>query len=95
MFGKTNIGYSRSFFSRFIHWQNYIHYLLLSASLLYSNTLEIGKVFIEDYATSSGFWSIIISLSILFFYYSIVLLVSDTVIHGVFWFLPGNLKWRD
>lgn len=63
---------------RFIEWQNYAHYVLLS-------------FFVSIVAK---FFGAPIDLR-MFFILLATIFVVDTIVHGIFWFLPKPVRWRD
>lgn len=76
---------TKSYFSRFIEWQNYIHYLLLTFGLVvFYHIIAKGTL---QHTTSEGF----MMFGILY----LAIFVIDSVVHGLFWALPKPWRWRD
>ena len=97
-----------SYFSRFIEWQNYVHYLLLAMFLLWvlhpiSTSIGLEQwfmqknVFMKDnwFALIKSFYNIFIAWVTMFLYYAFGFLIGDSIIHGIFYFLPKPYQWRD
>lgn len=71
---------AKGYFDRFTEWQNYAHYLL-------------NAVFITFYYVMFGnFNKTVIGM---FFELFIVLTISDSIVHFIFWNLPKPYRWRD
>lgn len=68
------------FTDRFFEWQNYVHYLLLT----------IGISWIANYIFLGNPVDIIMGI-ILY----VALFIIDTIVHGIFWFAPKPIRWRD
>jgi hypothetical protein len=80
---------SKSYFSRFGEWQNYAHYALLSfiITIYYYNTQSLVDF---NFVTQIGLYIKI------FFEMAIVLLVADSLVHGLFYYFPiRKYRWRD
>jgi len=80
----------KSFFSRFVEWQNYVHYLMLAGSVFIIHWLT-DVLGVEAQAVSMGglawVW--------LALFYAGGLLVFDSIIHALFWYAPKGIRWRD
>jgi hypothetical protein len=73
------------FMKRFMEWQNYVHYLLLTIVLtvfMHFNSIHLFHT--EMFLPNMNF-----------LYLYITIFVADTLIHGIFWYLPKGLRWRD
>jgi len=69
------------FFKRFMEWQNYVHYLLNAIFL--SAEVLLFKLY------GLNWFLMLLVIAVLLF-------VNDSVIHGIFWFLPKKYgRWRD
>ena len=69
-----------SFWTRFIEWQNYVHYILLGVFI------SVEVYYWQLYGLA---WYIMLPILIL------LIFVNDTIIHGIFWFSPKPIQWRD
>jgi hypothetical protein len=78
-----------SYYERFIQWQNYTHYVLLALWVYLWHSLPLNEVVEQIYINNS------LGIIPLILWWSAGLFVGDTIIHGVFWFLPKPLRWRD
>lgn len=78
------------YFKRFLDWQNYFHYFLLTLGLfiLHEITSMIG---LENWAILHY----VLGYGVLFIFYFIGFIIVDSLIHGLFWILPKPLRWRD
>jgi|GEM_PF-4637018 len=79
-----------NFFERFTEWQNYVHYLFLAIWVYIWHTLPLNEVIEQIYVNNNA-----LGLPVLILWWTIGLLIGDTIVHGVFWFLPKPLQWRD
>jgi len=75
--------------NNFKKWQNYVHYLMLTAAIFIfihpaSSGLEMQVVNGLPYAWAK-----------LFFFYAFWIFVADTLIHWLFSILPKPYKWGD
>lgn len=83
------------FAQRFVQWQNYVHYMLLTIGFV----LWIGyNPWYEHVAAqfAGGVGTRFFTAGIeLFLITALGLFVVDSIVHAVFWFLPEPLQWRD
>lgn len=69
-----------SYFKRFVQWQNYAHYAL--NAVLLTAYYGLFATFDKSYLAMG------VELAI-------ALLVSDSIVHGIFYILPKPYQWRD
>jgi hypothetical protein len=67
-----------SFWEKFMEWQNYMHYVLLSIIIS-------GVSYFYGAPIDFKMFGIIL----------LTLFIGDSIVHGVFWFLPEPFRWRD
>lgn len=84
-----------SYFNRFVEWQNYAHYLLLTIGLAIWNSLPISNSLIQTYMNTLLGFSKYIALGKVFLWFALGLLIIDSIIHAIFWFMPESVQWRD
>lgn len=70
-----------NYIERFFEWQNYVHYLLLTAGLV------VVLHFLGIHYFHLSVQNFVVLYAAIF--------VVDTVVHAIFWFLPEPLRWRD
>lgn len=70
----------KSYFKRFVEWQNYVHYIL-NALFLVVEVLAFKLYGLGNFA--------------MFLWLTLLIFLNDTVIHAIFWFLPKPWRWRD
>jgi hypothetical protein len=80
----------KGLFKNLLKWQNYVHYLLLTAALFVIHWLT-GVNGYEAAAAAGGIWA----WTKLFLFYAFGFLVADTAIHIMFALLPEPYKWED
>lgn len=79
------------YFKRFVEWQNYAHYFLLTIGLFAVHELT-SMLGIETWAVLHYVYGYIT----LFFIYFVAFILIDSIIHGFFWILPKKFGgWRD
>jgi hypothetical protein len=69
-----------SYFERFVQWQNYAHYILL--------TLGVSAVVYYFQLYGLEFWKMLAWLVVIIF-------GVDSLVHALFWFAPEPIQWRD
>jgi len=79
-----------SYFKRFIEWQNYAHYILLAGWVYLWHALPYNEIVEQAYINNP-----ITGIIGLILWWSLGLLVGDSLIHGLFYVLPKPFRWRD
>jgi hypothetical protein len=84
-----------NYFKRFVEWQNYVHYILLTIGLFIWHALVMTSKLEQNYMnTLLGFdkW---VAFGEMFLWYLLGLFVVDSIVHLIFWMLPEPMRWRD
>lgn len=85
-----------NYFERFIQWQNYVHYLLLTLGLFIWHALNTTAVLEHKYVSAIVGVDKWLAFSEMFLWYLLGLLIVDSIVHAIFWFLPEKCgQWRD
>jgi hypothetical protein len=81
-----------SYAIRFIQWQNYVHYILLTIGFIIwvGLTDNIVRIIAFKFVANALFVTLISTVNMLF-----ALFVVDSIVHAIFWFLPKPFQWRD
>lgn len=73
-----------SYAERFIQWQNYAHYILLTLGLF----IWHGLVKTTELEMSGNYFN-------MFLWYFLGLFIIDSIVHLIFWIAPSPIRWRD
>jgi len=69
---------------KFLQWQNYAHYLLLTVGLFLWHALS----YTSQVEASGNYFN-------MFWWYALGLFVIDSIVHLIFWIAPHPIRWRD
>lgn len=73
-----------NYMDRFMQWQNYVHYILLTIGLFIWHAIPYTAI-----VESSGCYFF------MFLWYLLGLFIVDSIVHAIFWFMPEPIRWRD
>ena len=78
------------YWKRFLEWQNYAHYALLALWVYIWHALPWNEIVEQMYIRNP-----ILGFIPLLLWWTLGLLIGDSIVHVIFYILPEPYRWRD